>query len=101
MSNSIPASEAPARVNVAPPTSLSAPTGFLRAAWAHWKKIAHAVGVVQTRVLMVVFYFIVVLPIGLVLRSSGDPLHLKEPKGGNWTPHRHEEPSLDTARRQF
>ena len=103
MTNGIQASEAPVRGDAEPLTSLSAsgPTGFARAAWTHWKKIAHAVGVVQTRVLMVFFYFIVVLPIGLIMRLAGDPLHLKPQAGGNWTVHRHEEPSLDTARRQF
>jgi hypothetical protein len=103
MSDGIRASEAPARAGAKPLASLSAsgPTGFARAAWAHWKKIAHAVGVVQTRVLMVIFYFIVVLPIGLIMRLRGDPLHLKAPTDSNWTPHRHEEPSLDSARRQF
>ena len=103
MNNGIRASEAPVRGDAAPLASLSAsdPTGFVRTAWTHWKKIAHAVGVVQTRVLMVIFYFIAVLPIGLIMRLAGDPLHLKPPAGGNWTAHRHQEPSLDSARRQF
>jgi hypothetical protein len=103
MSHDIRASEVSVHRGVEPLTSVSTPgpTGFVRAAWAHWKKIAHAVGVVQTRVLMVIFYFIVVLPIGLVMRLSGDPLHLKAPMGGNWIAHRHEAPSLDSARRQF
>jgi len=103
MRDGIPVSEAPVRNGVEPLASLSAssPTGFFRAAWAHWKKIAHAVGVVQTRVLMVIFYFIAVLPIGLIMRLAGDPLHLKPPAKNNWTAHRHEEPSLDNARRQF
>ena len=74
---------------------------FLRATWDRWKKIARAVGVVQTRLLMVVFYFVVVLPLGLIMRLTGDPLHLKRRNGSNWTPHAHEDPSLDTARRQF
>ncbi len=77
------------------------PSGFLRQAWDHWKKIARAIGVVQTRILMVCFYFVFVLPIGLVMRLRGDPLHLKAPAGTNWMPHRHEDPSLETARRQF
>ncbi len=78
-----------------------APIGFLRSAWERWKKIARAVGVVQTRILMVVFYFIFVLPLGLIMRMRGDPLHLKAPKGSNWTPHRDQDANLDTARRQF
>ncbi len=82
--------------------SLSAnPSSFLRRAWDHWKKITRAIGVVQTRILMVCFYFVFVLPIGLVMRLRGDPLHLKAPAGTNWMPHRHEDPSLETARRQF
>jgi len=77
------------------------PTGFLRTAWERWKKIARAIGVVQTRILMVVLYFVLVLPLGLVMRMRGDPLHLKDPHGSNWTPHRHQDANLETARRQF
>ena len=113
MPNASGASEAPVRSGAEPLTPLSASrpatalpnvpadAGFVRTAWAHWKKIAHAVGVVQTRVLMVVFYFIAVLPIGLIMRLAGDPLHLKRPTGSNWTPHRHQQPSVDNARQQF
>jgi hypothetical protein len=81
-------------------TETQAPA-FLRAAWTRWKKIARAIGVVQTRILMVCLYFIFVLPVGIVLRLTGDPLRLKRPAGSNWAPHRDEEPSVDAARRQF
>ncbi len=103
MNDSVRASEAPVHGDVKPLASLSAsgPTGFARTAWEHWKKIGHAVGVVQTRILMVIFYFIAVLPIGLIMRLAGDPLHLKPQKDGNWTAHRHQEPSVDNSRQQF
>jgi len=95
-------SEAPVHAGVEPLSPVpSGPVGFASAVWAHWKKVGHAVGVVQTRILMVIFYFIVVLPIGLVMRLAGDPLHLKPQKAGNWTAHRHQDPSLDSARQQF
>jgi hypothetical protein len=99
MSQDIPASRVGVRdvVSVAAPT----PVGFLRTAWERWKKIARAIGVVQTRILMVVFYFIFVLPLGLLMRLRGDPLHLKKPPGSNWTPHRSHDANLETARRQF
>src|SRR5262245_3870529 len=77
------------------------PAGFLAGTWQRWKKIARAVGVVQTRLLMVTFYFLVVLPLGLFMRMRGDPLHLKPTAGSNWTPHRSEKASLESARRQF
>jgi hypothetical protein len=99
MSHEVPASNVGVRsvVSVAAPS----PVGFLRTAWERWKKIARAIGVVQTRILMVVFYFVLVLPLGLVMRMRGDPLHLKAPHGSNWTPHRDQPANLETARRQF
>lgn len=77
------------------------PVSFLRVAWTRWKKIARAVGVVQTRILMVGLYFLFVLPLGMIMRLSGDPLRLKRPPGSNWMPHHDEEASVDAARRQF
>ena len=70
-------------------------------AWDRWRKAAHAIGVVQTRFLMVVIYVAAVLPTGLLMRATSDPLHLRRPKEGNWSPTKQEKPSLDTARRQF
>ena len=70
-------------------------------AWDRWRKAAHAIGVVQTRFLMVVIYAAAVLPTGLLMRLFSDPLHLRRPKDGNWSPTKQEKPSLETARRQF
>ena len=99
MSNGVPASQ----VTELAPVAVSGvqPMGFVHTTWDHWKKIARAVGVGQTRVLMVVFSFVLVCPLGLIMRLAGDPLRLKAHTGSNWTPHRHEDPSLDVARRQF
>ena len=66
-----------------------------------WTPMAHSLGVVQTRILMVVFYLFLAVPTGILMRLSGDRLHLKRPKDGNWHPHRHEDQSLETAKRQF
>ncbi|OFV88467.1 MAG: hypothetical protein A3J75_00260 [Acidobacteria bacterium RBG_16_68_9] len=75
--------------------------GLARRAWERWKKAAHAVGVVQTRILMVLIYVAIALPTGLLSRALRDPLHLRARTGGNWTPSRSEKPSLESARRQF
>lgn len=77
------------------------PLSFLRMAWTRWKKIARAIGVVQTRILMVSVYFIFVVPVGIVMRLKGDPLRLKRPAGSNWAPHHDEEATIEAARRQF
>ena len=84
------------------PTAPSVTTpNYFRRVWTHWKQVAHAVGVVQTRFFMLVIYLIVVVPTGMLMRLSRDPLHLRHPKQTNWTPLRDGERSVDAARRQF
>src|SRR5262245_47055966 len=70
-------------------------------AWDRWRKAAHAIGVVQTRFLMLLIYIAVVLPTGLFMRMFRDPLRLRRPADGNWSPAKQEKPSIETARRQF
>jgi hypothetical protein len=75
--------------------------GFARRVLERWKKAAHAIGVVQTRFLMFAMFVVMVLPTGLLMRLFRDPLHLRRPPSGNWSPTKDEKPGLDTARRQF
>ncbi len=74
---------------------------FPRRVWEHWRQAAHAVGVVQTRFFMLVIYAVAVVPTGLLMRFWRDPLHLRTPEHGNWTPSPQSERSVDAARRQF
>jgi len=74
---------------------------YFRRVWDHWTHVAHAVGVVQTRFFMVVIYAVVVVPTGMLMRLSRDPLHLREPAQGNWTEARQNERTVEAARRQF
>jgi hypothetical protein len=66
-----------------------------------WRRAAHAVGVVQTRVIMMAIYLVVVVPTGVFLRLSRDPLRLRPPEGSNWVPARQHERGVEAARRQF
>lgn len=70
-------------------------------AWARWRQAAHAVGVVQTRLLMLLVYLVVVVPTGLLARLARDPLHIRPPAQGNWTAVEHEELTVERARQQF
>jgi NAD dependent epimerase/dehydratase family enzyme len=76
-------------------------SGFARRAFERWKKAAHAIGVVQTRFLMFAMFVVMVLPTGLLMRLFRDPLQLRPPGSGNWSPTKQEKPTLETARRQF
>ncbi len=82
-------------------TTASASAGVLGRVLERWKKAAHAIGVVQTRLIMFAVYVAVVLPTGLLMRLFRDPLRLRRPQQGNWTPVRQEKASLETVRRQF
>jgi hypothetical protein len=90
-----------ARAVVAPPAAPTAGHGYLRRVWDHWRQVAHAIGVVQTRFLMLLIYAIVVVPTGVLMRMFRDPLRLRPPAAGNWTAVRPPERSVEAARRQF
>lgn len=74
---------------------------FYTRVWTQWRRAAHSIGVVQTRFLMLVIYVTVVVPTGVLMKMSSDPLHLKKPEQTNCQPARQEERNLDNARRQF
>ena len=69
--------------------------------WDRWRKAAHAIGVVQTRFIMFAIFVALVLPTGVLMKLFRDPLHLKHPEGGNWSPTKEEKPNLENARKQF
>jgi hypothetical protein len=83
------------------PAGKVAARGYFRRVWDHWKQVAHAIGVVQTRFIMLAIYATVVVPTGVLMRLSRDPLHLRHPERGNWTPTVQHERSVEAARRQF
>lgn len=56
---------------------------FLKKAWEGWKKIAHRIGRFQTMLLLSLFYFLVIAPLGSLFRLFGwDPLETKGFKSG-------------------
>lgn len=84
----------------APPRAVAA-RGIHRRIYDRWRRAAHAVGVVQTRVIMMMIYLAVVVPTGLLMRLFRDPLHLRPPEHSNWTPTRQSERTVEAARQQF
>lgn len=78
---------------------------FFRKLWAGWKRIAHKIGRFQTKVIITLFYFLVLSPFGGLLRLFGwDPLDSKgfssTTTGSNWKPVAREELTPDDLRRQ-
>ena len=73
---------------------------LLRRAWARWKVIAHVIGNFQARVLLTLFYFVIVPPFALIVKVAKDPLGLRLPRTASfWSPRPEADPTA--ARRQF
>jgi hypothetical protein len=75
---------------------------LVRRLWEGWKRFGRKLGDFQARLLLTVFYFVVVAPFALLVKLGSDPLALapKTPKG--WRPRTAAPGSaLERARRQF
>lgn len=68
--------------------------------WARWKVVAHVIGNFQARVLLTLFYFVIVPPFALIVKLAKDPLGLRPPRGASfWGTRPETDPGA--ARRQF
>lgn len=72
---------------------------LLRRLWEGWKRFGRKMGDFQARLLLTVFYFVILAPFALVVRLGADPLGLK--RSGGWLPVTRDADPLARARRQF
>jgi hypothetical protein len=73
--------------------------GLYKRAWQWWKDFAHKIGNFQARVILSIFYGVLVLPFGLAARLFSDPLRIKKlPQ--QWLDHPNEAYDMDWARKQ-
>ncbi len=63
-------------------------------------RIATVIGDFQARVIFSVFYFVIVLPFGLLVRLFIDPLGIKGRRSTTWTNFADRTQTLDQANRQ-
>jgi hypothetical protein len=49
----------------------------LKKLWARWKVVAHKIGEFQSRLILSLFYYVVLAPFALGLKVFSDPLQLK------------------------
>ena len=76
---------------------------MLRRRWEAWQAFAGALGSYQSRLLLTLFYFVVVTPFGVLARAFGDPLRLRRVGGSSYWVARDDTGAdkLDRARNQF
>ncbi|HEV3114441.1 MAG TPA: hypothetical protein VGY99_28470 [Candidatus Binataceae bacterium] len=73
----------------------------LRELWAAWKKIARKIGDFQARILMTIFYFVLLAPFALIVRRTSDPLAINPGTQRGWGVRQGEpEYTVEMARRQ-
>jgi len=72
---------------------------MLKRLWQAWKALGRKIGNFQARVLLTVFYALLVLPFGLAVRFFADPLRIKR-LPAQWLDHSDEPTDLQWARRQ-
>jgi uncharacterized membrane protein YbhN (UPF0104 family) len=72
---------------------------MLKRALRTWKRLAHTIGNFQARVLLTVFYGIIVFPLGIIARLFLDPLRIKRPPT-HWLNRADETHDLRWAKRQ-
>jgi hypothetical protein len=53
--------------------------------WVAWKRIARKIGDFQARVLLTIFYFILLAPFALIVRYTSDPLAIKSGTPPGWS----------------
>jgi hypothetical protein len=69
--------------------------------WKRWKVIAHKIGNFQSRILLSIFYFLILVPFGVGVKLFSDPLHLKLQNCTHWISKGTSETHWENARRQF
>jgi hypothetical protein len=74
----------------------------LRRFWESWKRVARKIGDFQARLLLILFYFVILGPFALVVRWGSDPLAMKRGTSKGWQPREEKnEAPTERARRQF
>ena len=68
---------------------------------AWWMPIAEKIGNFMNRVILSIFYFVVVLPFGLGVSIFLDPLGLRSKRRTAWTKCAPESNTIEESRRQF
>jgi hypothetical protein len=76
--------------------------GGLRGLWEWWKRVAKRIGDIQARVILILFYFVVLGPFALVVRWGSDPLAIKAGTPRGWRSRGDQQgASVERAARQF
>lgn len=70
--------------------------------WVSFSAFSQRMGNYQSRVLLALFYFLIVFPFGIGLRLVSNPLRVhRRPDGSSWVARERADTNLESARSQF
>lgn len=72
----------------------------LRIIWHYWKKIAHRIGVFQSKLILSLFYFTLFMPFGVVFALFKDGLRIKNKTSSSWIVKNKQSETLEAMRKQ-
>ena len=75
--------------------------GLLRRIWIQWQKLGVLLANWLGQILLGIFYFTVLAPIGLAARLFGDILSIKASQKSSWVRYAPQDRNLDEIRRQY
>ena len=77
---------------------------MLRDLWNRWLVLAQKIGKFQSRIVLTLVYFVIVLPFGLGVRLFADPLRIRRRstrQQSDWSVRQTSDVDLDASYRQF
>lgn len=76
---------------------------FFALLWAGWKKFAHVLGIINTKILLSITYFVIIALASIFGRMFGADLldKRKKPEGSLWKTRENHPVDLETCKRQF
>jgi hypothetical protein len=74
---------------------------YLHLIWESWKKIAHKIGTFQSRVILTIFYFVILFPAGIVYSTFKDVLGIKKVRSSEWINKQSKNQTLEELRKQY
>jgi len=74
---------------------------LLKILWRRWLVIAQAVGNFQAQVILTIFYLIILLPVGFLIKLTINPFAVRLRGRSNFKKWEHSNQTLEQARRQY
>jgi len=73
---------------------------MLRRLWEGWKRVGRAIGNFQARLMLTIFYIVLIAPLGLLVRVFADPMRIRRPRD-KWLDRDPDGTDLIAAQRQW